>query len=186
MCQLIQTGNHRGNMIKNIKILEGKNIIKAIGVKEPLSWEDEEETVPIFGHKDLPFSQLSALYLWAQNNEVYKLATFQNDDMFTLGYIGNVSETELELESFESNELIELTGQLSGEVITVVQEYLKDNLFKVFLEFRDKRVGLASGEVEPSENEICIRALDESILFYEKGEDLQFTVFNESYPFKLL
>jgi hypothetical protein len=164
-----------------ISELRGKEITKAIGILEPLSWKNEDEEDPILDNPKLPFRQLKSLNFWINGEEGLRFITTQSEDEFGL-YLEKIpNEKVIE----QANYQLDLTSILQGRILSIEIEMDAIDIFKVKISFTSNEVLIVAAEVEPGVDEICIRRCDESILLFEEPEKFNDIKFNEYFSFKL-
>ena len=151
-----------------LESLEGKIIVNAQGRREALDWEDEDETIPIFNHPDLPFSQMSKIEVETSDKCYYVLTTSQNDDVFGIS-INRNKKTSLKTEDSSLIELPNLCGKVSG----ISHSTKWSSIREATIEVGGVSCILVAGEVEPGWNDLTIREMDESILVFKNRDDLE-------------
>ncbi|MBL6988426.1 MAG: hypothetical protein ISR65_01535 [Bacteriovoracaceae bacterium] len=160
--------------------LEGQKIIKVIGCKEPLDWKEvDSDEVPVYDHPSLSFQQIGWIVFEVQNKGLFRLTTSQNDSIFGLFLESIEDEPEIELD-----EKIDLSNKLCGLVNKVKVNVIGEDIGEIHMTIGDKDILFVAGEVELGEDEIIIRSMDESILFFENPNDYKKLDFNKSIPFK--
>ena len=166
--------------LKNlIYSLKGGEVTRVTGWREPLTWLDEDDTIPVYRHADLPFEHLAWMFIELKDSRTFRLSTCQNDSVWGL-YLTSVDS---DFDYKKDERVIDLSFQLKGLIDNIEITVDDEDISVVKLFYNDRSVIFVAGEVEPGYDEIIIRTMDESILFFNNPDDLAKLVLDRPLPF---
>lgn len=157
--------------------LVNEDIVELAGFKYPLDWNDEE--VPIYSNPDIPFVQLSDLYLSLKNGEKYCLRTYQVEHAW------GILMTKVEDIPRNNNTAISFDGSLKKRIKKIDYSIDDVKIDSVKFVVGDRTFIIAAGEVEPCRDGVIYRKNDESILFFENEDSFSEIKWNKKLNIKL-